>query len=1807
LVKLLIISAVVFSFVLLLGGQVSFVPDAEAIKSSGNRLTVISSNQVCGIELCDEPMSIEEKIQLFLNPQTVQETSFRPGTVLQQGVPGTGEPIPNPDTSGIPVIETEPLQDGGYKNYLEDGSLVEYDAAGNPVHAVTADGILLVYDENQNPTIVVQSNAESVVPSADELVALEPGSLDMTVDLYGIGESETYLDEEGNEVTPNPDGTSTVKYKDGSVFTFNLDGSATGVDKDGAKIQQFANGTLAYEWQDGSTGVKKPDGSWTKIHSDGRVETGFDPDVSQTDDSETGETIGSSVPSEPVPESEPDTPSKVNDSTLEQSSDEHVSLIPKSSYTELVFRTITIDGVVITIGDDPFHAILEVGDVYFVVLIDVPDIHVVDTNSESPIDDVIPANVLDGLLPELKIITDPLFDETPNSLSYDTIILGDLGLELDAGSYLIQVPGIGPDGIELVFPFPISALFPDSVSIEGSDLSACADDGSDLLCVKELERSELEAQAEAADKVLEPEYDFSEQVGDFNEPIGAAGPVGEEGEEGILGPQGLVVSENEEEWQNFIRSLNDDIQVSVDYTPPGISNIPDMDSPEEYVLSDSTLITIHPPGSGGLRGGGIIIENPDNTKIITELEKYTLDYTITILDSDDNEQLKIIQNFYENEPSSRNFVVHEDDGTENRIHSYYHLNEGSYSLTSTSSIDTMGIETYTQYDTYTGIAISTVITTPLDSGNTEVKTIDLKNNLEFIQISDDGGREIHREGTHIVSSDPGSTVTYTTDDNGNKVRTFDTGNDGLPDRIDTTLQNGSILTELQWWEGSDTPFSTTTTFTDDLPRHQTITKFDGTKTFSRIVWNEESGNIHMISIVQETYQNNELIETKTLTPTEYAEYSRFQPNNSDQITELITYQGTFDDEGNPIPHETTRFTYDGFGDVDTTSVTVHDLDGSEIGTTTYDASGSAIQITENTSTTSDAGAAGPEGIPGLSSIDSSALDGTPLAEQLAKGGKIVRISDGYITVETPDPNDPRIPFQSQFGIDGQLPEYDFSEQVGDFNEPIGSAGPVGEEGEEGPEGMKIEDADEAPAVFNYSINSVDEVIDTTYPTFHGYGQPNQPVTISFFHSEGKVTHIPLVTDENGDWGINEDGEMEISFPPGHYEVTIVFASGENLDTIKKPLEFTISDIAPELDTETQIDIMILEEDESAMTEAESENKVQDVESATERSIEDLDESLPGLEDYLEDLDESLPESQPKTVTFPNGTETTTFDSGFKITTFLDGTETITLRDGTKTKTHLNGTKTTTFPNDLKITTYLGGGKIITLPSGFSAPTTPGGYTTITLPNDTIVEISPNATITEISSDGTKTTTLRDGTKTTTIPDELPSNEDGLLSETQGREISLGLSIVTSDDIIENPFFTSEPTTHAEQAIQSLLTETFPEHQNTQGTGTPFTEYIDDRFALTFDESGINTGFIIDGKIYATWEVVPNPYGYGLGTYEIIFEDGNFKINIIFEGDGTPLSAEILQDTSLDVSLDDIFPIDDANSVIDDMEHMRDFPSPDQEPSTQESPTAGIEPEELGGGMYLEDTKGESLIHVPYIESCPGGDCAEVPSLLESCLGGDCAEVPSLLESCPGGDCADGPLLFGTCPGGDCCKDFASLFPKCLVLDFEGLESPQTIDEFYDSPTSSSDDERAFQNVWQHQNLTPPDPLPEPPGQTTVKSSDGKTIIYNPDGIALEVIIPETGTFIHYTYGDDHQAINAQLSIRSERYITTIELPLDENGVPTSSGSSTQPLMGPVGPPGPYLQELHNENIAILEGLFGGCTQSGVESVVPDLQGIVVRC
>jgi len=77
---------VVFSAILVLFFGMTLFDDAQAMKSKGNSLTEVSSKQVCGNFLCDEPMSIAEKIAIYLLTLVQQEETET--EILQQSAEG---------------------------------------------------------------------------------------------------------------------------------------------------------------------------------------------------------------------------------------------------------------------------------------------------------------------------------------------------------------------------------------------------------------------------------------------------------------------------------------------------------------------------------------------------------------------------------------------------------------------------------------------------------------------------------------------------------------------------------------------------------------------------------------------------------------------------------------------------------------------------------------------------------------------------------------------------------------------------------------------------------------------------------------------------------------------------------------------------------------------------------------------------------------------------------------------------------------------------------------------------------------------------------------------------------------------------------------------------------------------------------------------------------------------------------------------------------------------------------------------------------------------------------------------------------------------------------------------------------------------------------------------------------------------------------------------------------------------------------------------------------------------------------------
>jgi hypothetical protein len=82
---------ILFAIVMVFSGIMFFPNEVDAKKSSGNYLSQIGSNKVCGDKLCVVPLSIEEKISAFLDSKKLRGDSadqqigrFSEGGVSQQ-------------------------------------------------------------------------------------------------------------------------------------------------------------------------------------------------------------------------------------------------------------------------------------------------------------------------------------------------------------------------------------------------------------------------------------------------------------------------------------------------------------------------------------------------------------------------------------------------------------------------------------------------------------------------------------------------------------------------------------------------------------------------------------------------------------------------------------------------------------------------------------------------------------------------------------------------------------------------------------------------------------------------------------------------------------------------------------------------------------------------------------------------------------------------------------------------------------------------------------------------------------------------------------------------------------------------------------------------------------------------------------------------------------------------------------------------------------------------------------------------------------------------------------------------------------------------------------------------------------------------------------------------------------------------------------------------------------------------------------------------------------------------------------------
>jgi len=107
---------VAFSAILVLFFGMTLFDDAQAMKSKGNSLTEVSSKQVCGNFLCDEPLSIAEKITIYLLTLAQQEETQT--EILQQGIAISRMDIVTKRSSGgmstvFPDIAKTPGTPGG--------------------------------------------------------------------------------------------------------------------------------------------------------------------------------------------------------------------------------------------------------------------------------------------------------------------------------------------------------------------------------------------------------------------------------------------------------------------------------------------------------------------------------------------------------------------------------------------------------------------------------------------------------------------------------------------------------------------------------------------------------------------------------------------------------------------------------------------------------------------------------------------------------------------------------------------------------------------------------------------------------------------------------------------------------------------------------------------------------------------------------------------------------------------------------------------------------------------------------------------------------------------------------------------------------------------------------------------------------------------------------------------------------------------------------------------------------------------------------------------------------------------------------------------------------------------------------------------------------------------------------------------------------------------------------------------------------------------------------------------------------------
>jgi len=103
---------ILITAVMVFSGLMFFPIEVDAKKSAGTYLTEIGSQKVCGIKLCDVPLSIEEKISSFLGTKKLGEGGgadqqigrFSDSGVLQQSA-GTDFQKPAQKASGTYLTE----------------------------------------------------------------------------------------------------------------------------------------------------------------------------------------------------------------------------------------------------------------------------------------------------------------------------------------------------------------------------------------------------------------------------------------------------------------------------------------------------------------------------------------------------------------------------------------------------------------------------------------------------------------------------------------------------------------------------------------------------------------------------------------------------------------------------------------------------------------------------------------------------------------------------------------------------------------------------------------------------------------------------------------------------------------------------------------------------------------------------------------------------------------------------------------------------------------------------------------------------------------------------------------------------------------------------------------------------------------------------------------------------------------------------------------------------------------------------------------------------------------------------------------------------------------------------------------------------------------------------------------------------------------------------------------------------------------------------------------------------------------------